>query len=166
MSGKRNVMKLTDSFTFAALLGLVGLSLTGTRALAAGIGEGGADLAKLDAAWSDSSLKRDADLLASFYAEDAAVYPPNDVMFVGRPEAKKYWAAALADSTYTLSWKTVSADSSKGGDLGFTAGTYEESYKGADGKMVKNTGKYVCVWKKDKDGNWKAIHDIWNQDTK
>ena len=166
IAGKHDAMKSFYSFIVAALMGLVGLSLAGTRALAAGIGESGRELAKLDEAWSDSSLKRDADLLASFYAEDATVYPPNDAVFVGRREAKKYWAAALADPTYTLSWKTVSADSSKDGDLGFTAGTYAESYKGADGKMVKNTGKYVCVWKRDRDGNWKAIHDIWNQDTK
>ena len=32
------------------------------------------------------------------------------------------------------------------------------------GKMVANTGKYVTVWAKDRDGNWKAIHDIWNAD--
>jgi ketosteroid isomerase-like protein len=159
-------MKPLKSFMTVALLGLIGLSLAGTRAPAAGIGENGRELAKLDEAWSDSSVKRDADLLASFYAVDATVYPPNDVMFSGRPEAKKYWAAALADPTYMLSWKTVSADASKDGDIGFTAGTYEESYKGTDGKTVKNTGKYVCVWKKDKDGKWKAIHDIWNQDTK
>jgi ketosteroid isomerase-like protein len=159
-------MKSANPLILSALFGLVGLSLTGARLQAAGIGASGRELAKLDEAWSDSSLKRDAPLLASFYAEDATVYPPSDVVFVGRDPAQKYWAAAFADPTYTLSWKTVSAESSKDGELGFTAGTYEESYKGADGKMVKNTGKYVCVWKRDKQGKWKAIHDIWNQDTK
>ena len=159
-------MKTLNCYFAAALLGWVGVSLTGTRALAAGIEESGKDLAKLDEAWSDSSLKRDADLLASFYAEDAAVYPPNDALFVGRPAAKKCWAAAIVDPTYTLSWKTTGAEASKDGDLGFTVGTYEESYRGSDGKMVKNTGKYVCIWKKDSDGKWKACHDIWNQDTK
>ena len=142
------------------------MSIAGTRLSAAGIGESGKELATLDQAWSDSSLKRDAGLLASFYAEDATVYPPSDAVFVGRAAAEKYWAAAFVDPTYTLSWKTVSAESSKNGDLGFTAGTYEESFRGADGKLVKNTGKYVCVWRRDGAGKWKAIHDIWNQDTK
>ena len=27
-------------------------------------------------------------------------------------------------------------------------------------------GKYVCTWKKQKGGTWKAIHDIWNTDAK
>jgi ketosteroid isomerase-like protein len=54
----------------------------------------------------------------------------------------------------------------KSGDLGFTTGTYEDSFKGTDGKMVSEKGKYVCMWKKQKDGTWKAIHDIWNSDAK
>jgi len=166
ISGRLGVMKSPNPLVFAALLGLIGFSIIGTRALAAGIGESGRELGKLDEAWSDSSVKRDAVLLASFYAEDATVYPPNDVVFVGRAAARKYWAAAFADPTYKLSWKTVSAESSSDGVLGYTAGTYDESYRGADGKTVKNTGKYVCVWKRDKEGKWKASHDIWNQDTK
>lgn len=58
----------------------------------------------------------------------------------------------------------MNAQVSSGGDLGFTSGTYEESYKGADGKRIKNTGKYVTIWARDKGGDWKAIRDIWNAD--
>jgi ketosteroid isomerase-like protein len=54
----------------------------------------------------------------------------------------------------------------KSGDLGYTAGTYEDSFKGPDGKQVNEKGKYVAAWKKQKDGTWKAIHDIWNADAK
>ena len=32
--------------------------------------------------------------------------------------------------------------------------------------MVHEKGKYVCTWRKEKDGTWKAIHDIWNTDAK
>ena len=39
-----------------------------------------------------------------------------------------------------------------------------DSSKGSDGKTVAKTGKYVCVWKKEADGKWKAIRDIWNYD--
>lgn len=82
------------------------------------------------------------------------------------PLAKKVWAAYLADPSFTISWKTVHAGASKNGDLGFTAGTYEDSFKGPDGKMVHEKGKYVCTWAKQKDGSWKAVHDIWNSDAK
>ena len=35
-----------------------------------------------------------------------------------------------------------------------------------DGKQVSEKGKYVCTWRKQKGGTWKAIHDIWNADAK
>jgi ketosteroid isomerase-like protein len=39
---------------------------------------------------------------------------------------------------------------SASGDLGFTAGTYEDSFKGPDGKLVTEKGKYVSTWRKEK----------------
>ena len=119
-------------------------------------------LAKLDDDWATAAATRDAKLVASFYAADAMAYPPNEPVAVGRAAAEKVWAAYFADPTYNLSWKTTHAEVT--GDLGYTAGTYEDSFKGADGKVVKGKGKYLCVWKRQSDGTWKAIHDMWNTD--
>jgi ketosteroid isomerase-like protein len=157
-------MKTTYSLFLAAILVLGGVLSVTVPAVAAGIDDNGKVLAKLDGDWSAAAARRDARLVASFYAEDAVVYPPGGVVIIGRPAAEKFWAAGLADPTYSISWKSVSASVSRGGDLGFTCGTYEESYKGSDGKSVRNTGKYVTLWAKDRDGNWKSIHDIWNAD--
>ncbi len=132
--------------------------------LAAGIDANATVLAKLDDDWSKAAATKDADRVASFYAEDAIAYPPNDSAAVGRPAAKKVWNSYFADPSFKISRKTDHAGVS--GDLGFTAGTYDDSFKGPDGKLVSKKGKYVCTWKKQKDGTWKAIHDIWNADTK
>ena len=123
-------------------------------------------LTKLDDDWSKAAATRDAERVASFYAEDAVAYPPNEPVAVGRAAAKKVWASYFSDKTFTISWKTTHAEVSKSGELGFTAGTYEDSFKGPDGKVVNEKGKYVCAWKKQKDGSWKAAHDIWNSDAK
>jgi ketosteroid isomerase-like protein len=85
-------------------------------------------------------------------------------MAIGRAAAEKVWAAYLADPSYKISWKTTHAEVT--GTLGYTAGTYEDSFKAADGKTVRGKGKYLCVWKKQIDGTWKAIHDMWNTDSK
>ena len=123
-------------------------------------------LAQLDDDWSKAAATRDADRVASFYAEDAIAYPPNEPVAIGRAAARKVWASYFADPSFKISWKTVHAGVSASGDLGFTAGTYEDSFKGPDGKLVHEKGKYVCTWKKDKNGTWKATHDIWNTDSK
>jgi uncharacterized protein (TIGR02246 family) len=121
-------------------------------------------LAKLDDDWSAAAATRDAAKVASFYAEDALAYPPNEPVAVGRAAAQKVWAAYFADPSFRISWKTTHAEVN--GDLGFTSGTYEDSFKGPDGKLVEEKGKYLCVWKKQKDGSWKAIHDMWNADSR
>jgi ketosteroid isomerase-like protein len=53
---------------------------------------------------------------------------------------------------------------SSAGDLGYTTGSYEVTVNDAEGNPVTSRGKVVVVWKKQPDGNWKAVLDIWNSD--
>ncbi len=141
-------------------------SLAFASAQPADMDAAGKSLAKLDREWSLAAGKKDADLVASYYADDAIGYPPNEPAAAGRAAARKVWAAYFADPTLKISWKPLHAEVSQSSDLGFTAGTYELSAKGADGKPFVDKGKYLCVWKKSPDGTWKAVHDMWNSDLK
>ena len=123
-------------------------------------------LTRLDDDWSKAAATRDAERVAAFYADDAIAYPLNEPIAIGRLAAKKVWAAYFAEPTFSISWKTLYAGVSTSGELGFTASSYEDSFKGPDGKLVKEKGKYLCTWRKEKDGTWKAIHDMWNTDSK
>jgi ketosteroid isomerase-like protein len=123
-------------------------------------------LTQLDDAWSAAAGSKDVERIASFYADDAIAYPPNEPAAVGRAAAKRVWAAYFAEPTFRISWKTTHAEVAASGELGYTTGTYEDSFRGADGKTVTERGKYACVWKKQPDGSWKAIHDMWNADQK
>ena len=155
--------RLSFVVRFAGLIFVLAL-LFPVSPVSAHIEENAKDLAKLDDDWSKAAGTKDAERVASFYAEDAIAYPPSEPAAVGRAAAKKVWAAYFADPSFKISWKTTHAEVS--GQLGYTAGTYEDSFKGPDGKVVTEKGKYVCTWKKDKSGSWKAIHDIWNTDAK
>jgi len=150
----------------AFLFALLAVAAAVTQVRAADMDSRAQALAKLDDEWSKTAATKDAHKTAAFYADDALVYPPNDVLASGRDAAEKVWAAYFAAPDFKISWKTTHAEVSKSGDIGFTAGSYQDSFTGADGKPVNEAGKYVCVWAKQKDGSWKAIHDIWNADTK
>jgi len=123
-------------------------------------------LTKLDEEWSKAAAAKDIEKIVSYYADDAVAYPPNEPVATGKAAAKKAWAAILALPDVSISWKTTHAEAAASGDLGFTSGASEVSVKGPDGKPVSQKGKYVCIWGKQKDGSWKAIHDIWNSDAK
>jgi hypothetical protein len=68
------------------------------------------------------------------------------------------WVGYFANPTFQISWKTSSAGIVK--NMGWAAGTYQDSFKGSDGNTVAEKGKYLTVWRKGADGKWKAIHDI------
>ncbi len=147
--------------------GMGGAVAGGSSALAAAdMDDAAKALAKLDDDWSKAAATRDVERIASFYAEDAMVYPPNEPAVVGRAAAKKMWAALLADPSASISWKPSHAEVCRSGELGYTAGTYEFSIEAPDGKTIAEKGKYLCNWKKQSDGTWKAIHDMWNADAR
>ena len=147
-----------------SLLAIVGTLVCAVAALAFAPSKDADTLKALDAEWSKAAVAHNADKVASYYADDAVAYPPDMPAAVGKTAARKIWGEVLADKTSSLSWKTTTA--AVDGNLGYTAGTYEDSSKGKDGKMVTTKGKYVCIWHKGADGKWKAIHDIWNSDSK
>lgn len=152
-----------------ALLGACALTLAVSTvvARAGDMDETAKALVRLDEEWSKTAATRDADKVAAFYSEDAVVYPPDAPVVEGRAAAKKVWAGYFADPNFVkISWKSTHAEIAKSGEFGFTSGTYEMSLKGADGKPATEKGKFLCVWKKQADGTWKAVHDMWNADGK
>jgi len=43
-------------------------------------------------------------------------------------------------------------------------GTYELSETDANGKPMVDKGKYLEIWKKQADGSWKCVADMFNTD--
>ena len=67
---------------------------------------------------------------------------------------------------YTLEWSPQNGEVAKSGELGYTWGTYILSYKDKNGEEQKNYGKYLNIWKKQPDGDWKVAVDIGNSSPK
>jgi ketosteroid isomerase-like protein len=166
MNDFSRVKSLRGLRSILAAGGAVGVLLAASCAPTVDTGAIAKALTQLDDDWSKAAATRNVDTVASFYAADAIAYPPNEPIAIGQPAAKKVWASYFADSTFSISWKTDHAGVSQSGDLGFTTGTYEDSLRGPDGTLITEKGKYVCIWAKQADGTWKAIHDIWNTDSK
>ena len=61
-----------------------------------------------------------------------------------------------------LTWTPVKADMAASGDLGYTSGNFVFKSKNKDGQPTAHYGKYMSVWKKQKDGSWKVVVDMGN----
>jgi hypothetical protein len=59
----------------------------------------------------------------------------------------------------SLTWTATRAEVASSGDVGYTVGTYQSSFGG-----TKEKGKYITVWAKQADGQWKVKEDIFNAD--
>jgi ketosteroid isomerase-like protein len=63
-----------------------------------------------------------------------------------------------------ISWQPSKVDVSSSGDMGYSMGSYTLTMKDAQGNPVTDHGKYTEVWKKQADGKWKTVADMWNSD--
>lgn len=114
--------------------------------------------------WSNRAFAKDLEGILSYYAEDASMLTPNAPIATGREAIRKAWSEMLALPSLALSWQTVKVEVARSGDLAYTYGSYEMSVNDPKGKPVKDLGKYATVWKKQADGSWKAVVDIFNSD--
>jgi ketosteroid isomerase-like protein len=53
---------------------------------------------------------------------------------------------------------------SQSGDLAYIVGSYEDSFKDAKGQPVTDRGKTLEVFKKQTDGSWKVVADMYSSD--
>jgi ketosteroid isomerase-like protein len=145
-----------------------------TTVLLAGMGvsfaqksPGGADelaLRKLDKEWSAAAQSKDAGKMLTYYAEDASAFPFNAPIATGHEQIQKLWTGLMSMPGFALSFAPTKIEVAKSGDMAYDVGTFELKHNDANGALTTTAGKYVVVWKKQADKQWKAVADIFNTD--
>lgn len=115
-------------------------------------------LMRVDREWSASV--KDTDRFVSYFAPDASIYPAGMPIVTGTANIRQMWTEITSDPGFALSFEPSKADVAASGDFGYTTGTYTSTLAG-----VKEAGKYVTTWKKQADGQWKVMEDIFNADS-
>ncbi len=117
----------------------------------------------LDAQWSKTAGAHDLDGVVSYYSDDAVVLPPNAPAATDKQSIRTLWAG-LAAPNVSISWQASKVEVAKSGDLAYSIGTYTDSVKDPQGKLISDKGKFVEVWKKQPDGGWKVVVDTYSSD--
>jgi ketosteroid isomerase-like protein len=63
-----------------------------------------------------------------------------------------------------IDWTPREAVVADSGELGFTWGLFTATFHDNKGKIVTQHGKYLDVWRRQKDGTWRWVADIGNSD--
>ena len=106
-----------------------------------------------------------AERTAAFYAEDAVLMPVAESIVEGRAAIRAEWQHVFGIPGYATRARLVAAEPSIAGDLGYTRGTYESPMLGPNGEQLLERGKWVSIWKRQTDGQWRIVVDIFNTDT-
>ncbi len=111
-----------------------------------------------------STSETPLDTIFASFTDDARVLAPGIPMAEGWEASRAVFATLEALPGYSLEYSPAIADVGGAADLGYTIGTYHMKLPGSDGSIVEIDGKYLSIWKRQPDGNWKIAVDMFNTD--
>ena len=121
-----------------------------------------AGIAATDSAFLAAVNSGDATAVAAVYATDASLLPPNHPVQRGRAAIRAFWGGLL--DAYTVTFE-IAPDIIEGrGDLAYDMGHYRFAAvpKSKSAPGIADEGKFVDILKKQPDGTWKYVVDIYS----
>jgi uncharacterized protein (TIGR02246 family) len=126
---------------------------------------GAADLAAIraaDSAFVAGANAGDVDAVAAVYTTDASLLPPNLPPQKGHNAIRGYWGGLF--KAYTVQFE-IGSDTIEGrGDLAYNVGHYRFTAvpKARNQPGVADEGKFVEILKRQPDGKWKYVVDMYS----
>ena len=85
---------------------------------------------------------------------------PGEAPGRGQAAIRLFVSESLKVPGFAITWTPIKAEVS--GDLGYTTGTNAVTVPKPEGGTTTIAGRYVTVWKKAGDGEWRCVVDSWN----
>ena len=105
---------------------------------------------------------RDVERTLSYWADDAIVFEPDMKAIVGKQAIRGMVERGMKDPRFSMTWEPERAVISKGGDMGYLIEHSRVTFADPTGRIRSVFGKGVTIWKKDANGNWKNVVEIFN----
>lgn len=122
-----------------------------------------AAIRRLDAEFMKAAKARDAGaLVAAFYAPDAVLMPPNHPLVKGRAQIRAFLQGLMDGGVQSIKLRTSRIEHA--GSLAYGRGTYTLVIAPPGGPTTEDVGKYVVVYRRQRDRSWKTVADIFNSD--
>ena len=122
------------------------------------------ELMQLEREFVAALASGDVERFSSFVADDAVFLGAGGTVLEGRSAILEDWSPLLEDPTMQLKWEPRRARLSPAGDMGFTYGEWRMTRESDEGSLLLGTGRYVSIWQRDDEGNWRVVLDVGNAD--
>jgi ketosteroid isomerase-like protein len=120
-------------------------------------------VSRADTEMSAALTARDAKGFAGHLTEDVVFVLEGAPLAVGRVAVVGAWADLFREGGPGLTWRPTLSYVASSGDLAYTEGEFVSKARTPDGKDATRTGKYVTIWRKQLDGQWRALVEIGNR---
>ena len=131
---------------------------------------GGPDLAaerraidSTDQAWMAAAAGKDLEKIVSFWTDDATLLPPDMPALKGKAAIREYIAAGLQAPGFSVSWTTLEITVAPDGRTAYQLASNQFTAQDSTGALQTMKGKAVVLWRKEPDGAWRSVVEIWNR---
>ncbi len=121
-----------------------------------------AALFETDRQFAKMSLEKGAaEAFRMYLAEDAVQLSSGANPVYGRDSI--YQDMLEMPEGIVLEWEPQDGEVAQSGEMGWTWGKYVFTRKDAQGEESKSYGKYLNIWEKQEDGQWRVLIDMGNK---
>ncbi|MEO7394671.1 MAG: DUF4440 domain-containing protein, partial [Chitinophagaceae bacterium] len=124
----------------------------------------GERLMQISREWSKSAATDSIEETLSYWADDAVVMSPGQPSLRGKQAIRQMIQGTSKIPGFKISWEPISVFVSKSGDMAYLIEQNQITANDSVGNPVTEFNKSVTIWKKEADGSWKNVVDIWNAD--
>ena len=114
-------------------------------------------LIDLEKRFAKDVLERGGAGFAAWFADDGVALGNGAAPLIGKVAIAK--SANWSPKSYQLTWTPTAAVMGPSGDMGYTWGHFEGHSKDANGNPVVTSGRYMTIWRKEANGEWKVVLD-------
>lgn len=147
----------------AVMVGSLVVAQTNKQTAAPGASEALADVRRAidkgNRQWIEGWAKGDAAIVAAIFAEDGVQLSGSGQIFKGPQQILERQKAAMQSVDPGVKVTVTTLNVWLDGDTAYETGTYKYEYK-EKGKPGLDEGRYVTIWKRQKDGAWKLSMDM------
>src|SRR5262245_4383074 len=118
---------------------------------------------KTDSSWAALAKEStDVDKIVSYWSDDAVVIAPGQPEVKGKEALRKMVEDSKNIPGFSISWKSSEVRFSPDGKLAYMSGENLTTMNDSTGKKISIPGRGYTIWRKEPDGNWKCVVDVWN----
>lgn len=122
----------------------------------------GEKLMQLSRDWSETVASGDGEATLAVWADDATVMPPGTPAFHGKEAIGEFLEGMSKIPGFQISWEPISVHIADSGEMAYLIERNVMTMDDPSGTPVTTYGKVVTIWRKDADGNWRNVVDMWN----